>query len=214
MSRARVPNYLTDYRVEALRLQRLHNPGWSSWHQRTLDIVTGIDVHHAAAVASADRIIESAAQRGGSVPLGYFAIIEPGGTVFVVAEPHDIVYHNGGGGRYTYPNGDTAPWSVANHTRLGVCFSGNFDVESGGNLGGPLDSQVAGFNLLAGWIVNDLGVPFNLKGHSEWKATACPGDGWHMWKSKLHPSSGTSEYDLGWNDALDAVMASVRGLGK
>ncbi|MBD3279583.1 MAG: DUF4214 domain-containing protein [Candidatus Pacebacteria bacterium] len=153
------------------RQQIIGNSYTWSW-VRPLAQVRYLVIHHSAGpdTQTPDDIARYHVQNRGWGGVGYHFIITKDGTTYYVGDLTTARAHV-----YNY-----------NHSALGVCLVGKFmngkqpsnaQIHSAHELASQLFFRTPALTNCDGWE--------DLKGHSDFSATACPGDSWPSYKPKI-----------------------------
>lgn len=128
----------------------------STYPTRQLSQIKRIVVHHAA--AQNQTAVDYARYHVGSngwPGIGYHYVIEKNGRVIQGNPLENISYHVGAG---------------ENTPSIGICLSGNFDIEH------PTPIQLKRLEQLIKKLRQDLPQALEINGHRDFKNKSCPGD--------------------------------------
>lgn len=133
------------------------NP-FNSYPSRPLSQIQTIVVHHAAV----DYNLPGATPEGYArfhidaynwPGIGYHIVIQPDGKVYLTNYLSTVSNHTG----------------TLNPTSVGICLSGNFDVQQ------PTAAQMAGLRKAIAWVQRKVSRPLEVDGHFQYSSKTCPG---------------------------------------
>lgn len=123
-------------------------------YTRTLEQVQYLAIHHTAGAPQSLYYYANLHISKGFGAMSYGEIVYPDGTVYVCHDPTTITAHNENNNTISY----------------GICVVGNFKN------GKPTDAQLKALHQRIKFNQKRFPNLKGVKGHGEFKATACPGD--------------------------------------
>jgi N-acetylmuramoyl-L-alanine amidase len=128
------------------------NPN-KSYNNRSISQIDRYIIHHSASTtATATDFARWHVDQRGWPGIGYHFVIEKDGTIKQTNYLTTVSYHT----------------SEQNFTGVGICLSGNFEIEQ------PTAAQLASLRSLLGHLRSTVGN-YPVWGHRDYTQTACPG---------------------------------------